>query len=169
MASINAPLPIWDPIARPRDPNTPRGQRDPLEGTIPLSWIQYFTSQSQQINAAPQSSKKIILAQSAAIATTSIPNPSSSSGAYRVSYYTRITTPATTSSSLTVTIGFTDNGVAESFSGTAITLNTVLAAQTNTYLIFSDAAAPITYSTAYASVGATPMQYKLMVVLEQLP
>jgi hypothetical protein len=116
---------------------------------------------------APQRLSTVELtSQSASIAATAIPVGSLSSGLYRVSYYTRVTTAATTSSSLTFSLSFTDDAITVALAGTAMTGNTTSTAQSGTYLLQMDANSPITYSTTYASVGATSMQYKLSVVLE---
>ena len=52
--------------------------------------------------------------------TTNIPLPTLTTGRYRISYFVRITQAATTSSSLTVTIGFTHGAVAATFVGAAM-------------------------------------------------
>lgn len=82
-------------------------------------------------------------------------------GWYRVSVYTEITTAATTSSSVTVTITWTHNGKAMTHTFTAFTDNNIQRADLQEGLILVDTATAIQVSTAYASVGATAMQYSL--------
>lgn len=106
--------------------------------------------------------------QSAAIAATDCSGGGLNAGLYRVSYYARITQAATTSSSLTVTLAWTDDTLTPSYSGAAITGNTTTTVQSGSILIDVDGAKAINYSTAYASVGATSMQYKLSVVVEKV-
>jgi hypothetical protein len=109
--------------------------------------------------------------QSAAIATTTIvttrqPTPS---GLFRVFWYAAIVTAAGVSSSLTVTIGFTDQGVAKTISGAAITGNTTATVQSGAVMIRVDQDTAVTYATAYASNAASAMHYALDVRVEALP
>lgn len=107
-------------------------------------------------------------AQSASISATPIPLGTLAAGWFRVSWFVRVTTAATTSSSLIVTIGSTDSGVSTTQSGAAMTGNTTGTSQGLAVLVHSDQAAPLTYATTYASVGATPMAYKIDVLCEQV-
>lgn len=105
--------------------------------------------------------------QSASIGTTAIPTASLAGGLYRVSWYAAITTAAAVNSSLTVTVSWTDGGIAKSLSGAAITGNTTSTVQSQPPLpIHIDANSPVSYSTVYASNVAGTMVYALDVVLE---
>lgn len=104
----------------------------------------------------------------ASIAPTSLPVPSTSSGLYRVTVYARITRAGTVSSSLIVTIGSTDGSVVCSQSGAALTTNTTASVQSVSFLVRRDQATAITYSTTYASAGATSAQYRLDLLVEAL-
>jgi hypothetical protein len=169
--SLNVPLPIQDRIARAKRENLPAGQRDELEGTMPDVWVKYFQSQSDLASQAPavQSNPVSVSTQAASIAATPIPSGTLRAGNYRVSYYARVTRAATVSSTLTVTISWTDGGASCSFSGAAMTGNTTTTVQSGSVFLASDASAPILYSTVYGSVGGTTMQYKLIVALELIP
>lgn len=90
-------------------------------------------------------------------------------GLYRVSYYSRVTRPASVSSSLTVIVGWTDGGVVQPWVGITDTLNVTTANDTGVILIRADKGTNITYSTAYVSVGGTTMQYSLDVRVEAVP
>jgi hypothetical protein len=90
-------------------------------------------------------------------------------GMYRVTFYARVVTAGTISSSLTVTIGWTDEAVSCTKASAAATGNTTGTTVIGELLIRSDQAQAITYSTTYASAGATAMQYDLVVVVEQVP
>lgn len=162
------PIPISDAISRPRrDEFARRNQRDPQEGMVTQPWIDYFTDQGLAVSEAARLQTTVTLtAQGASVAATDMTDGTFSAGFYRVSYYARITQAATTSSSLTVTIDWTEGGVSPSFSGAAMTGNTVTTVQSETQMLYIDALSPIRYSTAYASVGGTPMQYSLRLVLE---
>lgn len=128
-------------------------------------WIVGLLSRVQK--AAYVLARGALTAQGAAIALTAIV-PSAASGLYRVSWYLRITQAATTSSSVTVSIVTTDGTVVVTQSGTAVTGNTTDTVQSGVVTIRADASAPIQYSTAYASVGATAMEYSLDVLVEQM-
>ena len=78
------------------------------------------------------------------------------------------TRAATASSSLTITLSWTDTGVVMSQSGAAITGNLTTSGQTGSTLVYSSGASPITYATTYSSTGATTMVYKIGLVLEQV-
>ena len=106
--------------------------------------------------------------QSASIGTTAIPTAALTAGLYLVSYYARITQAGTVSSSLTVTLHWTESTLALTVTGAAMTGNTTTTVQSGTHLVRIDASSPVSYSTTYASVGATAMQYRLDVVLERV-
>jgi hypothetical protein len=122
----------------------------------------------QPTAVAPKVSTSIPLAsQSASVPTTPFPLGSVSSGTYRLTYYARITQAATVSSSLAVTIGWTDGG-AQSHTFPAITGNTTTTTDSQTWMVVVSGA-PLTYATTYSSSGATPMQYALTVTVEAIP
>lgn len=107
-----------------------------------------------------------LTAQAASIGTTAfIP---SASGLYRVTYYVRVTQAATTSSSLQVGVLSTDGGVAITQTSVALTTNTTASVQGGVVIAQCDPSTPLSYSTTYASVGGTPMQYRLLLVGERL-
>ena len=87
-------------------------------------------------------------------------------GLYRLSWYARITVPADTTSTLTVTFAWTDHGQAMTTSGAAITGNTVTTFQSGTLFIYSDANVSPTYATTYGFTVVTPMEYELYVTIE---
>jgi hypothetical protein len=166
----NVPIPLLDPIASPvRKEYLSRkdGKRDPLENTLTVPWVQFFSQQSLQINAAPYRANFVALtSQVASIGTTDMSGGALSPGVYRLSYYTRIKQAASVSSSLTITLSWTDGGVLQSFSAAAITGNTTATDQSNVLLIRVDNVSPVNYATAYVSVGGTPMLYNLDAILE---
>lgn len=106
--------------------------------------------------------------QSASIGATPIPTGALAQGLYVVHTFMRITTPGAVSSSLTVSIGFTNGGVACTMSGVALTSNTTASVQSNTWPIVIDNASPVTYSTVRASNPAGDMVYTLTVSLTQI-
>ena len=125
---------------------------------------------SDAVNAAAQQIGTVALAtQGAAVTTTTIPAPVLSTGLYRVSYSLRITRAATVSSSATLTLGWTSNGVACTQAGAAVTGNTTSTQQNGVLVIAADVSTVVTYAVAYASAGATSMQWALDVRLEACP
>lgn len=109
-----------------------------------------------------------LTAQVAAISATAVRTSKLHTGLYRVSYYARITTAATTSSSLTLTLGWTDRAVVVSHAGAAMTGNTTATTQSGTLFLQVDSASAITYTVAYVSSGATGMQYALDIMVEEI-
>lgn len=140
------------------------------DGMMNPRWYIYFRDQNDQVNSTPQRviAPVQLTVQDASIGTTPLPTDALAPGLYSVQYYARITTAAGVSSSLTVTISWTDGSVACSLSGAAMTGNTTGTVQTNTYLIKVDQASPISYSTTYASNPAGAMEYSLDIVLQAI-
>ncbi len=85
-----------------------------------------------------------------------------------MSWYLRVTQPASSSSSVQVTVTATDQGNVCQQSGPALTGNTVTTVQSSNVEVLTDAASPVTVSVAYASIGATPLLFKLVVTCEQI-
>lgn len=167
--SKSAPPPVKDEIARQPRKNF-KGGSDPQAGLIADAWIEYFDQLAQTVDTAPTTANTVRLTtQGAAIAATDISDGTLTAGLYRFSYYARITRAASTSSSLTVTLSWTEGAVSPSFSGAAITGNTTTTVQSGSIMIRIDKNSPMTYATAYASVGATSMQYSLELTLETIP
>lgn len=134
------------------------------------TWHLWYAALALAVNACASILGQVKLAgQNASIAATAVPTPELSAGLYRVSYYARITQPATTDSELTVTIGWTDDGVACAQAGAVMDGNTTDTVQTGVLMVRIDKATTITYETTRVSVGAQPMLYKLDVKVEHVP
>jgi hypothetical protein len=158
----NAPLPFNDPIVHWRDQRG-REQKAGLTNT----WEKSLSDMTDRIGMSSAIVANVSLSeQSAAISATNIPVSSLTTGLYRVNYYARITQAATTSSSLTVTIQWTDGGVSCNYVGAAMTGNTTATFQSASVLVLATQGTPIRYSTAYTSVGATSMEYKLLIACQ---
>lgn len=134
-------------------------------------WVRWLTALLNRANIAPALLGRVSASdQSASISTTAIGTSYAlDAGQYRVSYTLNVVRAATTSSSATFTAGWTYNGVSLSQSGAAMTGNTTTTQQNGAFTLNVDAATTVTYAVAYASVGATTMQYDLSVNLEALP
>lgn len=169
---LAVPVPINDPIATPRNwqkyPHT-GGKRDPEEGRITRPWVDFFTVSQQAQSVTPTLLVGVHLtAQTASIAATPFSTPALSAASYRITYYFRVTTAASISSSLLVTLSWTQGGVSCSKSFAAVTGNTTATTDSGSYTVTVDQASPINYATTYASVG-TPMAYSLDVFMETIP
>jgi hypothetical protein len=142
-----------------------------VAGLVWLSedWRNWLQTLKDRIDATAQriGAGVALTAQAAAVSGT-VSTPTLEAGLYRVSWVARITQAATTSSSVTVSIGATSGGVPTTQAGPALTSNVVGAVQSGSVVVDVDAATPITYATSYASVGGTPMQYALSVAVERL-
>lgn len=152
------PLPITTPLVEPDAKN---------QLLINFLWLQAFTTRDQQLAQTTQTVTDTTVAGTAAIGATAL-DVGVNGGLWRVNVIARITTPATTSSSLTPTFRWTTSGVALSRTMTAITGNTTSTYSVDTFPVRLDANTSLTYETAYASVGATAMQYSLEMAVERL-
>ena len=140
------------------------------KGMLSEVWAQFLQTQfglvfSSPANLSPQS----ITEQNASIGTTSLPLGSVNAGLYGIRVYAQITTVATTSSSLAVTIGWTSQGQTLSQTFPALTGNSLTTFGSGSLpMIFVDAGSAITYSTTYASNAAGEMKYNLWIYTERL-
>ena len=173
MASF-PPLPVNDPIAEVREKTDENGKQeisasgepDLGQGRLNFSWTQWFNSITLALGLAPTRIGSASLSlQAASIGATDLGGATASAGLYQIQYYLRITTPATASSSVQIQFAWTDEGVGQTATGSAVTGNTTTSYDQGTLIFYSDASSPITYAISYASVGATPAQYKLLVAL----
>ena len=96
--------------------------------------------------------------QTAALATTTI-RTTTLQADYEVGYYIQKTTADGVSSSLTVTLGWTANGVAQTRAFAALATDTTGANQSAVIPILADAATDITIAIAYASNTPGTMVY----------
>lgn len=141
------------------------GLQDP---TITRVWFNWFLALMTRVQTSAWGVQTISLTgQEAAIALTSLV-AAPGAGVYRMSWYLRITTAASTSSSVQLTITHTDGAVVCTQSGAAVTGNATDSVQSGSVLVRTDAAAPISYSVAYASVGATKAQFAIDLCAESL-
>ena len=121
-----------------------------------------------------------LTAQTAAKSTTALLTPSVT-GLYRISAYLKVTTPATTSSTLgALTITYTDgtDSVAQTHvvslttqagaAATTIATNTTAAKLSGSLIIWAKTGVAIQYAIAYVSSGATPMAYEAHLAIEAL-
>jgi hypothetical protein len=105
----------------------------------------------------------------ATLPVTGLTNYDTEGGTLRLTYALRLTRVATTSSGVSATISWTENGLTRSFTTASLAANTIDQLATGVILITSDPGTPVTVAATYVSVGATPMQYALDVFAERMP
>jgi hypothetical protein len=130
-------------------------------------WIEFF----QSLQRAPRQIGSVALTtQTASIPVAVVVQPPATNdgGLFRVTTYARITKAASISSSLTVTIAWSDGLLAQSMSGAALTANTTTTWESVTALVRVDKGTSITAAALYSSTG-TNMEFSLSVVAEQIP
>ncbi len=134
-----------------------------------FDWVQFWSVQQDQLasSALVVVDKDAGSVNEAAIGATPL-NVGTTTALYRISVIARITRAGTVSSSLQPTIRWTTGGVALSKTWTALTGNTTTTYLAETFPVRIDSTTSLTYETAYASVGATAMQYALEVSAERL-
>lgn len=161
------PLPVNEPIARPRREGYGEDRPDPLEGQITDSWQQVFTALTTTVAQQPVKTTAVNLTgQTATIGATGLGVGATSTGLYRVTYYLSVTSIAG-AWALTVTIGWTDNGVAKSLSGAGLSsLSPTILLQSGSLMPKADAATPIAYTVTKGGVGA--ITYDFSIVLETI-
>lgn len=143
-------------------------QNNSISGRVTRAMRYWLLSLADRLNTTPNIVASATgSTQSAAISATAFTVPSVIPGLYRLSMAARITRAATTSSSLTVTFGWTQ-AVACTSSSVAMTGNTTSTTGTYTVLIRVDQDSSMTYATTYASSGGTSMQYRFDVTCEEI-
>lgn len=138
------------------------------DGLITRAWRLFLRQQNDSLSYATVNAGSVSkTVQQASIGATPVPM-TVNVGFYRVSVYARRTQAATTSSDLKVDIGFTESGTSLTVTTGTDSTNTTTKVLTGSWVLRVDQTTTITYATTYASVGATPMQYRLDVVVEQV-
>jgi hypothetical protein len=130
-------------------------------GLIGRDWSDWLQQIVRAIDGSAQrSGLSAVSGQGAALAAQTLVT-AAARALFRVSFYLRITQAATVSSSATVTIRWTDGGVACAQAFAAVTGNTTATTQNAVAMVKSDQGTAITIEVAYASVGATAMQFAI--------
>lgn len=146
--------------------------KDAIAGDLPVTprWRTWFLRLRQSVDLSQSVIRATRLQnQSAAVAVTNLDGGTLSAGLYAVSWYLTIVTAAATSSSAQITIAWVDQAQPKSYTAVAMTGNLPSTVQVDQrVLLYSDAASPITFSVAYASVPAAEMVYELRMVLQSV-
>src|SRR5258708_10025451 len=148
MATIDLPAGIRNSTMV--DP--PQGSPQNFVYLISRVWSQWL--QLQIVNRLQSSPQNLQTLKLTGLHDTVISTPLAlgtvASGVYRLSYFTRITTPAGTSSSVTPNFLFTQGGQSCTVTGDAVTGNSLTSVGSKSFLIAADQASPISYSVTYA-------------------
>lgn len=163
-----AALPVDSAAVTPADAN------HPLAGKLPklkLGWdyVRWLSGIRQEVNVRPKrATQENLTNQAASIAVTPLAIGNVTLGIWRISYTVRVTTPGTATGSIQVTVTWTERSVVQTETGTLLNGNLTTTREGRTLIIRTDAGTPISYSTAYATTGATAMRYSLDLVAEEL-
>ena len=132
-----------------------------ITGRVTQAMRYWLLALADRLNRTPEVVQTVSLTtQAASLGATTISVLSLPAGVYRLSAAARITTAASSSSSLTLTFGWTQ----------AVTCTASSTATTGSFMVVvrADAATALTYATTYASSGGTAMVYRIDVAVEQL-
>jgi len=142
----------------------------PQTGSFTADWTRWLLALFGTVSAQPTvlGTRVNLTKQGASIPSTAFPVPALIGGLVRVSWYLRITKVATTSSSVNVTIGYTESSLALSISSTPVTGNSLTSVQSGSALLMTDQASALTYQTTYVSNAAGEMQYRFAACVEQV-
>lgn len=152
----------------PSENSLTRGPNDPRISGPWSTWLELALVSRVQASSPNIVSPAITPGQSASVGATDL--ITQANGRYRVNWTLAITQAATTSSSISVSITTTLNTSPSTQTAPvpAVTGNTTSTIQSGILIVTSDANTPLTYSTTYASVGATPMKYTLTLDVESI-
>lgn len=152
------PVPVYDPIA------------DPKSGRLSPIWFRWLSALATRLLAAITVAGNAVHrpSLSSALSPTALYEPSRDGERVRVSWAALITTAATVSSALAVGVSWTSGGLPCSKTFPALTANTAGTADGSSVFLRPDAGTAVSYSTTYATSGATPMVYTLDVVAESV-
>lgn len=121
----------------------------------------------QAAGLTPTVARVALTGQTAAIVTTAA-FTTLAAGSYEISYYLRKTVADGVNSSATVTVGWTESGIALSESAAALVTDTTSAQQSGIKTVDCDAATDITYAVAYASNTPAKMTFRITVIVKRL-
>jgi hypothetical protein len=143
---------------------------NPKTGSATADWTRWLLTLFGTVSAQPivLGTRINLTNQNASIPVTVFPTPALRGGLVRVSWYLRLTATDPVSSSVSVTIGFTESGLALTVTSTPVTGNTVTSLQTGSALVMTDQASSVTYRTTYVSNTAGTMKYRFAAVVEQV-
>ena len=138
-------------------------------GLMTPDWRSWFEWMPVTLQAIPSILNVVDLrGQAAAISATAWQNSRLLDGLYRLSFTHRIDQVASGSSATQITIKWTAGGTVQTYTGDNLIGNSLTTRDERTFPIHLDANTDITYETTYTSVGGTPMNYEVGLVLEYM-
>jgi len=156
-----AAAPVRDAVSEP-NPDTKKQM-------LTRPWVDWFAALGMRIDEQTRKLDVIEMYNlSGGFGVTPIPLSVADQGIFRITYYTRIMQQAATSSSVQVTIGWTDGAITCFQAFPPMTGNTQGTTQSNTIMVRNDQASPLTYQVTYASNAAGQMRYSLVIMVEQV-
>lgn len=159
--------PVRDPIVV-FDSTDPRTEKMP-KTSMHKNWVKYLSNLVTGVLERPaRKATTYVSAQQASIAVTPLPLGSIPPGVWRICLTVRVTRAGTVSSAIQASVTWTQGGVTQTESTANLNANTTTTRASLTVIARVDDTTPISYSTTYASAGATAMQYELDVVAEAL-
>lgn len=154
--------------AAPLNADTPIVDRQ--SGTITRYFQNVWRDLTSRVESAAFAAPGQIVsvsAQSAAILATALV-VSTAQPIYRVSYDLRIAIAAGVSSAAQVTIGWTQGGIAQTYTGANVNGNTTTSRDSGVVILRPDAGTVITYAASYASNAAGVMNFEADFIAEGL-
>lgn len=161
MATQLAPIASDAPIVA-SDPKTQQ-----LTGNISTFFRKWLLALTQLLQAAVvvQGTALTKATQNAALVTTTLWT-TTQAGLYRVTYTVRVVAVDGVSSSVQVTIGWLDGGVAQTQIGATVNGDTTVSRDQTSLPMFVDANSTITIAASYASNTPGQMKYTLRAIAE---
>lgn len=143
-----------------------------IDGEAPGSLTEFGRLRWEELrNNAPNNSlitaPLLLVNQNAAIVTTNA-YAVLVDGLYEISWYVRKTTADGVSSSLTLTLGWTESGLPLTEAQAALGVDSTSAEQSGTKLIHVDANTALTFAVAYASNTPGQMKFRLDMCVRRL-
>lgn len=154
MARSLAPIPQGQPIT---------DQSGVISDFFRLRWQQLIDGFTQ----TPTADSVSETGKTAALVTTQI-YTTTVSGPVRLAYYIRKTVADGVASTLTVTFGWVESGIAQSVTFAVLATDTILAVQTAEALVQADANTDVTIAIAYTSTTPNKMTYRYLATAERL-
>lgn len=137
------------------------------DGTITPTFRLRWEELRNGFQQAPTKAVVALEGQTAAVATQAA-YTTTVAGLYRISWYARKTVADGVSSSLTVTLGWAESGVALTESGAALVADAISAQQSGSKVVYADALTDLAFAVAYASNTPNRMTYRITVLVEQM-
>lgn len=164
----NVPWPFGEPIAKQTRPEYKQGQ-DPQAGFMTLSWVNAFTSLTNQNNSTPVKAAAVSLTdQNASIAAVAISPDGRAAGLYRIGTSLRISTPDSFGSSLEIDFDWTYRGAAVAWHGIPWSGNDPSKESSEFRLIRMDALSTLRYATVWSMTSGDGL-YDFDITVEQIP